>query len=95
VVKGGGAGKRSARTLDDPGREPCASHNGDGRPIGRLDRPKSQPNRKTKLNRGMVPRLSFVADVPDGWRPPSQAATTLLSVVVAVHARQLATKDAA
>ena len=34
VVKGGAAGERSERTLDEPGPEPAASHNGTGRTPG-------------------------------------------------------------
>jgi hypothetical protein len=32
--------------------------------------------------------LGLVLDLPEGWRPPTQAASTLLQVLIAVHSRR-------
>ena len=32
--------------------------------------------------------IDLVLDLPEGWRPPTQAASTLLQVLIAVHSRR-------
>lgn len=89
VVKGGEAGKRSARTLDNPGHNVHASHHRGGRPDGRPACP-DIPKGECRSVRKAAPEPDLVLQVqlPEGWRPPSQAAGTLLRVMIAIRARR-------
>ena len=77
--------KRSGTDRSGPGRRSDhgsgrASDDRSGCPAG--DGSTEAGDRRTEGGLGLV------LDLPEGWRPPTQAASTLLQVLLAVHSRR-------